>query len=66
MIKLAGSKWHLVYLNVTKNILVNNSITTVSPNLLTNHFRDYRMATSFNFFKTKKLINVTNTQNTSV
>ncbi len=54
MIKLAGSKWHLVYLNVTKNILVNNNKSTVSPNLLTNHFRDYRMATNFNFIKMMK------------
>lgn len=49
MTKLAVSKCHLVYLNVTKIILVNNSKTTVSQNLLTKHFRDYRMATNFNF-----------------
>ncbi len=32
---------------------VNNNKPTVSPNLITNHFRDYRMATNFNFIKTK-------------
>jgi hypothetical protein len=50
---LTGSKCHFVYLSFT-GMPVNNSKPTASPNLLTDRFRDYRMATNFNFIKMMK------------